>query len=30
VIASDDSLVVASGIAVAEGQVPSLVAFRLG
>jgi glucose dehydrogenase len=30
VIASGDSLVLASGIAVAEGQVPSLVAFRLG
>ncbi|MBS1678055.1 MAG: PQQ-binding-like beta-propeller repeat protein [Actinobacteria bacterium] len=30
VIASGDSLVLAAGIAVAEGQVPSLVAYRLG
>jgi len=30
VIASGDSLVVAAGIPVAEGQVPSLVAYTLG
>ena len=30
VVASGDSLVVAAGIPVAEGQVPSLVAFHLG
>jgi outer membrane protein assembly factor BamB len=30
VVASGDSLIVAAGIAVAEGQVPSLVAFHLG
>ncbi|HEY2054056.1 MAG TPA: PQQ-binding-like beta-propeller repeat protein, partial [Solirubrobacterales bacterium] len=30
VVASGNSLVVASGIAVAEGQVPSLVAYHLG
>ena len=29
-IATDDTLIIPAGIAVAEGQIPSLVAFRLG
>jgi hypothetical protein len=30
VVASGDSLIVAAGIPVSEGQVPSLVAYTLG